>query len=122
MDKIELLVNAISPSPIIPGRKALVLAIYYTMQTDLSDGPLLSKDVYPLVARDLNCSVNAVQKRLYRAIHFCWQDGKNTCFHAVVGRTLRRPPTVKSFLMYCSYYIRNRSPFHAAGKEPPPLV
>ena len=122
MDKIDQLVNTISPSPIIPGRKALVLAIYYTMQTDLSDGSLLSRDVYPLVARDLNCSVNAAQKRLYRAIHFCWQEGENADFNAIVGRRLRRPPTVKSFLMYCSYFIQNRSPFHATSKESPSLA
>ena len=116
MDKIELLVNTISPSPIIPGRMALILAIDYTMKGSMSDVLQLSKDVYPLVARELNCSVNAVQKRLHRAVCSCWQDGQNQDFNAIVGKQLCRRPSVKSFLMYCAYYVQNRAPFHTVSQ------
>ena len=115
MNKARQLVDFISPNPIIPGRAALVLAVHYTAQYEAAgaDGAYtFSKTIYPMVARDLSCSVQAAEKAVRRAVGCCWLCGRNNALEQIVGKKLPSRPTPGHFLAYCAYYINHQAPFH----------
>ena len=113
MDAISQFVNAISPSPKYSGKMALILAIKHTLLAESAEELRLTKDIYPAVAQELNSSPGAIQKKLQRAVSFCWQEGNNPVFNSIVGKRLTDKPKIGVFLSYCAFYIRTQTPFHA---------
>lgn len=115
MDQVRQLVEYISPSPRIPGKRALILAVTYTLEAETADKDVkyfFTKDIYPLVARDLMCSRQAAEQRVMRAVNCCWMGGQNEALTQICGKQLNKKPTPAKFLLYCVFYLLHQSPFH----------
>lgn len=115
MEKVNLLVSRIAPSICFTGRRPFSLAIYHTwrmLSACSHDELLLTKDIYPVVARQLHRSLQATERSIYRAAAACWMDGRNQELNQIIGRTLPMKPKPSELILYCAYYLEYGVPYH----------
>ena len=115
MEKAKQIVAYVGPSPRFPGQKALIYGMYLTAELLSKKDPetiLATKELYPRIACELGCSVNAAEKQLYCAVNSCWMGGDNEALMYIAGKQLPRKPKAMQFLIYCAHYYLNDVPYH----------
>lgn len=125
MEKAELIVRTISPTLKYTGRKELTLAIKHMAQLGATGGfddILVTKDVYPAVAKEIGAKQHTAEKSIYRAVNICWRDGENPGLNGIIGKKLPYKPQPSLFIMYCAYYHIYGVAYHEAAERKLPLL
>ena len=115
------LVSFISPSIRLPGRRAFTLAIHQAQKllaVSSYEDVLVTKDVYPVVAKEILCSLETTERAIYRCVEACWFGGENDALNQIIGRTLPVKPKPSEMILYCAYYLTYDTPYHSAATNP----
>lgn len=124
MQDIRQLVAYIAPRARFSGRRAFTVALACYMEhfaaveeddevqvTEVQ----VTKELYPLVAKELKKKPRTAQRAIYRAVECVWEEGKNEALNRVIGRALPVKPKPGELLFYCVYYLEKGSPYF--GKD-----
>ena len=114
MEKVRALVASSAPRAAFPGQGLLTLAIFYYREVSAIDEDsriFVTKEVYPQVSERVGCKLEAVEKAIYRAVEFCWSEGRNERLNHVIGRRLPVKPSSSEILLYCSYFLVKGKPY-----------
>lgn len=104
MDMAELLVNSISGHSGNSGYYILSRAVAETRKY-VPERPLVMKEIYPIVAKRCNTSVEAVSKAVARATEDCWEHGDRVQLERIAGRKLWEKPSPKDLLVLLACYL-----------------
>ena len=81
MQDIRQLVAYIAPRARFSGRRAFTVALACYMEhfatVEEDDEVQVTKELYPLVARELKKKPRTAQRAIYRAVECVWEEGKN---------------------------------------------
>ena len=119
MQDIRQLVAYIAPRARFSGRRAFTVALACYMEhfaaveeddevqvTEVQ----VTKELYPLVAKELKKKPRTAQRAIYRAVECVWEEGKNEALNRVIDRALPVKPKPGELLFYCVYYLEKGSP------------
>lgn len=108
------MVAYIAPRARFSGRRAFTVALACYMEhfaaVEEDDEVQVTKELYPLVARELKKKPRTAQRAIYRAVECVWEEGKNEALNRVIGRALPVKPKPGELLFYCVYYLEKGSP------------
>lgn len=86
------------------------------------DDILVTKDIYPDVAKRLRKKPGAVSRRIERLANFCWERGEEDRLAQVIGRRLKACPPPREMLVYLAFYAYLGVPFYEAIEREPALM
>lgn len=121
MSNATNIVREIGPSFEFAGKRALIIAIEETarlMEPNRMQSLLITKEVYPVVARRLGTNGRTVARGVARAADACWMEGENGRLNEIIGTRLLDRPKPKEIVEYCAYYLRYGVPYHKREDKP----
>lgn len=86
------------------------------------DDIMVSKDIYPIVARRLGKNCSAVTRSIERLANYCWEYGDADRLSHIIGRTLHRLQAPGDMLFYLAFYLHLNLPFYIAIERTPDLL
>ena len=125
MRKAERIISQITHDLTFTGKPELITAVEHMAslgENGSFDRIMITKDVYPVVARENDESLIAAEKAIYRAVEYCWMNGENDRLHSIIGIKLPHKPKPSQFIMYCAYYYIYGVAYHKADEQELPLL
>lgn len=86
------------------------------------DDILVTKDVYPEVAKQLKKKRGSISRQIERLANFCWEKGEEDRLAQVIGRRLCHCPPPREMLVYLAYYACLGVPYYKAIEREPALM
>ena len=68
------------------------------------DHILVTKDIYPEVAKKLGKSECAVSRKIQRIANLCWDAGDSELLRQIIGKQLHTAPSPRDMLVYLAFY------------------
>ena len=72
---------------------------------------LVTKHLYPDVAKRLRMTSTAVSRSVERAGNYCWDRMTPDQKHRFIGRNLDDISSIAEFIVYLAYYIHHGKPY-----------
>lgn len=82
------------------------------------DEILITKDVYPKVARQLGRREDAVSRSALRTAHTVWERGGRKVWGEIVGRDLIEEPTPSDIIFFLAIYLHTGKPVFSSTPVP----
>ncbi len=104
------------------GYMPFVLAIDLTAQLLFEEGIamqdiLVTKDVYPVVAKCLRMKHTSASRQILRIANRCWKKLSDTQKEAYIGKVLPFLEGPRKLLIYFAVYLYSGKPFFAKAQE-----
>ena len=80
------------------------------------DDIMVTKDIYPVVAKRLDKSEAAVSRSIARTVSQCWCCGDAAQMAKIVGRELKDIYLVSDLLFYFAYYRHHMKPYYESAR------
>ncbi len=94
--------------------------LLFTEQKSIDD-ILISKDIYPVAARQTRKSLCATTKQIERVANLCWDHLNETSRLKYIGRNLDDIHTPSDMIFYLAYYCHYGKPYYCLLKDFPEL-
>lgn len=121
MTTSEALVRSVL-GPCRRGIRPFVCAIEQVVRLSFAAGVSIetirvTKDVYPLVARELHMKPEAASRQIERIANDCWDSGDRERLNAILGAELQVCPSPREMLFYFAAYTHYGIPFREAIQQ-----
>lgn len=107
--------------------RALALAIDIAADLLFSQGiPMdeiaVSKDIYPMVAKQIGKSLPTTARRIERTANLCTDVLDDTLAEQYIGRPLAFRPPPRALIIYLAFYLHFGEPFFKVIEREPVLL
>ena len=86
------------------------------------DEIMVTKDIYPEVAKQLNKNPRTISRSVERLVLCCWEEGNRAYLAKIIGRNLTTLREPREMLFYLSVYSHWNVPFFTAVQAQPSLL
>ena len=86
------------------------------------DEIMVTKDIYPEVAKQLNKNPRTISRSVERLVLCCWEEGNRAYLAKIIGRNLTTLREPREMLFYLSVYSHWNVPFVTAVQAQPSLL
>lgn len=113
-----------------PSRRKIVVLAFAVQEAErllfakriAADDILVTKDIYPIVAKRLKKNVKTVSRQVERLGNYCWEQMDAQQKLKYIGKELKDIRAPRELVFYFAFYVHFKEPYYKVVEKDPSLL